>query len=686
MLSGHVSLMSTPPHVTTAIFTAPPSNSGPRTSRSIRWFRRLAPALALMLCSWLVMPGSVAHATSADEWSKAAGLSATDYFVGQYRNADNQTAYCTDFDKLSPRYAEDYDGGHSGPFVRSDGQALGTQENAALSYLLNRWGATSNNEDAAAVQLSVWAMTSPGMAWDSAKMKKFIEHEDLPGRVVHRAKSMTRTAHDNAGPYNVRIILGDASGAGLIGKAAVAVLGADGTPVEGLKVKAKVDGGFTFGNGKSTTSWTSGTRQQMLQLDRTALGSGGLRVTVSETPGAGVRWLEPTHGDAQRLLTAAVLQPRKAASKLAALPAFQPKVTTKTSAARVEPGGQLHDILKVSVAETGQDSPTRWLRQPTTGKPLSVEVTSTLWGPLDQEPGLSNAVPDKTPKVGTVVTRVDGPGTYKTPSLTVAGPGYYVWTETIDPASTRPQQAAPFIEPWQSQFGIADETTLVPWKLKVRTELPQHEVVVGDSVTDLVTVSGLPGTASSGDRGRIRLTMYGPLEQRPHERLERPEEAPVFAEVRIPAKNGQQRSGTFGPFVEPGCYTVVASYAGDERALPYTSAYGIPDETVCVSPKPQPENEPEPEQSQPGSPGKSPKPSPGEAPTPDQVPNPEPSDSPAAPAGTPRATEPSAQEPTISRPQHLAETGASLNLMAAGGIMATGLGLSCGILSWRRRT
>ncbi|GAB3271767.1 hypothetical protein [Arthrobacter pigmenti] len=604
------------------------------------------------------MTGSAAHATSGHEWSKAAGLSGTDDFVGQYRNSDGQTAYCTDFDKLAPLYAEDYDGGHSGPFVRSDGQALSTQENAALSYLLNRWGATSNNEDAAAVQLSVWAMTSPGMAWGSPKMKKFLAHEDLPDRVVHRAKSMTRTAHDNAGPYSVRIILGDASGSGLIGKAAVAVLGAGGSPVEGLKVKAKVDGGFTFGNGKSTTSWTSGARQQMLQLERTALGSGGVRITVPETPDGGVHWLEPAHGDAQRLLTASVLQPRKAASELSALPAFQPKVTTKTSAAKVEPGGQLHDILKVSVAESGQNSPTRWLHQPTTGDPLSMEVTSTLWGPLDQKPGLRNAIPDKTPKVGTVVTRVDGPGTYKTPSLTVAGPGYYVWTGTIDPASTRPQQAARFVEPWQSKFGIADETTLVPWKLKVRTELSQHEVVVGDSVTDLVTVSGLPETASSQDRGRIRLTMYGPLEQKLDERLDAPEKAPVFAEVRVPANNGQQRSGTFGPFTESGCYTVVASYAGDERTLPYTSAYGIPDETVCVSPKPQPENEPEPpEHTQP-----------------------------AAAAGTPKGPEPSAQEPTISRPQQLAETGASLNLMAAGGIMATGLGLSCGILSWRRRT
>ncbi|HET7415993.1 MAG TPA: hypothetical protein VFI97_09900 [Arthrobacter sp.] len=625
------------------------------------------------------MPGSAAHAVSDDEWSKAAGLNGTNYFIGQYRNADGQTAYCTDFEKLAPRYAEDYDDGHSGAFVRSDGHALNTNENAALSYLLNRWGATSKKETAAAVQLSVWAMTSPGMAWGSAKMKELIGQEDLPAGIVKKAKSMTRTAGENAGPYSIRIILGDASDAGLISKAAVAVHGADGSRVEGLKVKATVDGGFAFANGKSTIRWTSGTGQHMLQLDRTTLGAGELRITVPETPAAGVHWLEPDHGHAQRLLTASVLESREAASKLAALPAFQPKVITETSAATTEPGSQLHDVLKLSVAETGQDSLGRWLHHPDTGDPLSVEVTSTLWGPLDQKPELSNTIPDGIPKVGTVITRVDGPGTYKTPSLTVTGAGFYVWTETINPASTRPVQAAQFVEPWKSKFGIIKETTLVPWKLNVRTELSQHEAVIGDSVTDLVTVSGFPESAPAGDSSKIRLTMYGPLERKPNERVDAPDEASVFAQVLIPAANGQYRSSSFGTFTEPGCYTVMASYAGDERALPYTSAYGIPEETVCVSPKPPSGQEADSSDE------------PTAAAGPPSAPNPS-----ALKPSTPTSSAPkpstqrvsisaaSADEPDAARP-HLAETGASLDLMAAGGITATGLGLACGALSWRRR-
>lgn len=687
MLSGHLSPISASPHKPKAKSTAPPSDGERLAIPAVRWSRRLAAVVALMLCSWLVMPGSAAYATADHEWSKAAGLTGTNYFVGQYRNAAGQAAYCTDFDRLAPRYAEDYDGGHSGPFVRSDGQALSEHENAALSYLLNRWGATTKNKEAAAVQLSVWAMTSPGMAWGSTRMKELIGQENLPAGVVKRAKSMTSTAHDSAGPYSVRIILGDASGDGLISKAAIAVLGADGSPVAGLMVKANVDGGFTFADGQSTTSWTSGARQQMLQLSRVTLGPGELQITVPGTPAAGVRWLEPDQPDAQRLLTASVLESREAARKLAALPAFQPKVTTETSAAQAEPGSQLHDVLKVSVADDGQGSSNQWLRHPTTGKPLSVDVTSTLWGPLERKPELSNSVPDDAPKVGTVTTEVAGPGTYKTPSLTIAGPGYYVWTEAINPASTQPHQAAQFIKPWQSKFGIAEETTLVPWRLTVHTELSQHEAVVGEPITDLVTVSGLPETAPPGDSAKIRLTMYGPLKQKPVESPDVPDEAPVFAEVLIAANNGQQRSDTFGPFPHPGCYTVVASFAGDEQTLPYTSAYGIPDETVCVSPKPQPENNESkpPEQPQAGSPEASPNPGPEASSPPAQTPTSESSGKPVPAAGPPAPREASTYERTTARPQKLAETGVNLDLMAAGGIMTIGLGLSCGILSRRRR-
>ncbi|WP_035780927.1 hypothetical protein, partial [Arthrobacter sp. H14] len=272
--------------------------------RPLRWPSRLAAALALIMCAWLLLPGAAAQAAPVPGgWTQAAGLAGNNYFVGQHRNNAGMIAYCTDFKKLAPSYAGGYDRGHNGGFIRSDGQPLDDSGNAALSYLLNRWGATSDDRAAASVQLAVWAMTSPGMAWEAAGMNAIVEQENLPEDVIRNAKWMTGEAHSNAGPYTIRIELGDAHKAGLITQAGISVLGSAGTPVEGLTLEADVSKAFTFGDGRRSVRWTSGTKPKLIDLKRTSLGSGQISVTVSDTPAAGVRWLEPDRTDVQRLLT-----------------------------------------------------------------------------------------------------------------------------------------------------------------------------------------------------------------------------------------------------------------------------------------------------------------------------------------------------------------------------------------------
>lgn len=640
--------------------------AGTHTSvRPLRWASRLAAALVLAMCAWLLFPGGAAQASPVSGgWTQAAGLTGNNYFVGQHRSNAGRIAYCTDFKKLAPSYAGGYDEGHSGGFIRRDGQPLDDSGNAALSYLLNRWGATSDDRTAAAVQLAVWAMTSPGMAWGAAGMNAMVEEENLPEDVIRNAKWMTEESRSNAGPYTIRIELGDGREAGLIAQAGISVLGSAGTPVSGLAVQAHVSEAFAFDEGRRSVRWTSGTKPRVIDLKRTTLDSGQLSVTVSDTPAAGVRWLEPDRPDVQRLLTAAVLKPRKATAALAALPAFQPTVTTHTSAQTAEAGSQLHDVLTIGVAKTESNPLDRWLHQPVTGKPLSVEVVSTLWGPLPVKPGPSSTVPAGTPKAGTVTTRVSGPGEYRTPSLTVRTPGYYVWTESISPRSTKPESASAFVKPWQGKFGIAEETTLVPWEVGISTALSRNEATVGDVVTDEVTLTGLPPTSSGGDD--IELTMYGPLEQRPDRSAEIPEAAPVFATSTVPIANGTHQSGRFGPFTEAGCYTTVAHYPGDARTLSFTSAYGLADETVCVTADVEPAVDVEPATSGQELPAHT-------AAVPAR-PNPAPAPAPA----------PSAASQPAER-QHLAETGFSSPTIAAVGVITLGLGLACGILTWRRR-
>lgn len=557
-----------------------PSSFHPARSAGIS---RTAGIWLLLAALLWISPAPVAYsAPVGGGWTRAAGIHAAEHFVGQYTDSRGQAAYCTDFERMSPEQSTGYDGGHTGAFVRSDGSALTAAENAALSYLLHRWGATADNATAASVQLAVWALTSPGMAWGSAGMDSILRTENLPADVVAKSRSMTETAFNGAGPYTVDISLEAPASDGTV-TAVVGVLAANGEPAAGLAAAAALSGPFALAEGSAAT-WTSAGDRHRLSLQRTGLGGGSLKVTVPRTPAAGVTWLLPESSNVQRLLVAAVVEPRSAAAAITDLPAFQPAVTTRTSAARTDAGTAVHDVLSVSIAppaDGGSAAPAPWLSVPGSGIPVSLEVVSTLWGPLDAKPVLQDAVPEGTPSVGSVSTRVDGPGTYSTEGLVVPEPGWYVWTESIAAASAHPAEAADYVLDWQGKFGIVEETTFVPWAPGIRTELSAHEALVGEQVTDTVTGTGFgPFAAPVG--GTVTLSMYGPLAAPPSLQESVPADAPLHSEVTVAAANGTLSSEPFAAFTLPGCYTVVATYPGDELSNPYASAFGEPSETVCV--------------------------------------------------------------------------------------------------------
>ncbi|GAB3538706.1 hypothetical protein GCM10027403_25810 [Arthrobacter tecti] len=619
----------------------------------------------LAVLTFLLPPMPGAHAVPVGGgWNRAAGLDGAEHFVGQHVNADGVVAYCTDFERLAPPHADRYNGGHTGGFTRSDGTQLSTTENAALSYLLHRWGNTTDDATAASVQLAVWAMTSPGMHWDSAGMTRILTAERLPAEVVERARAMTRTAVSEAGPYKVRIKLDEEDTDGVIA-AHIEVAGADGTPASGLTASVKLTGAFGFQESTAHT-WTTTDQPRELTLKRTGFGSGALTVTVPRTPAAGVKWLVPSRKDVQRLLTAAVVEPRDAAASIADLPAFRPAVQTQTSAARTDVGTGIHDILKVSAGDPSAESPVGavpWMSMPPGGEAVSVEVVSTLWGPLDAPPVLAENVPAGTPSVGTVTTSVDGPGTYSTPSLTVPAPGWYVWTETIDPGSAKPAEAAAYVIGWQGKYGIAAETTFVPWTPQVQTTLSAHEALVGDSVADGVTLQGF-GTQPEGAPGTVLLSMYGPLSEPPVLGGEVPPNAPLHSESSVPALNGAHTSGQFALFTEPGCYTVVARYPGDQYTNAFASPFGEPSETVCVQ-------EPA---------------TPVEPPTPEEEVSPEPEPSESADAAPAETVTPPAKPSAVTpaRPQ-LAQTGLRTEVAAGAAMALVGTGLALVQLTSIRR-
>lgn len=632
-----------------------PARPGPSRERA-GLVRRLFVLLVIVAALLLPQAPLANAAPVGGGWSRGAGLDGSQHFVGQHSNSEGIIAYCTDFERLSPPHADRYDDGNQGGFTRSDGSRLSAAENAALSYLLHRWGNTADNATAASVQLAVWAMTSPGMHWDSAGMNKILRAEKLPADVVEQARSMTRTAFAEAGPYDVQIELETPASDGTL-SVIVAVKGADGGSAVGLKASAELTGPFSFSD-ESESTWTSRDEPQRLTIERTGLGSGDLSVTVPRTPAAGVTWLVPTRTDVQRLLTAAVVEPRDAAKAIADLSAFQPAVETQSSVARTEPGTTIHDVLKVTAGPPPEDSSegaVPWLVMPGSGEPVSVEVASTLWGPLDAPPVPGATVPQGTPDVGSVTTRVDGPGTYTTPGLDVPSPGWYVWTETIAPEGAVPAEAAAYVRAWKGKYGITAETTFVPWTPTAQTELSSHKALTGESVTDAVTVSGF-GPSPEDAPGNIVLSMYGPLTESPALTDQVPAEAPLHFTTTVPAVNGSHTSPKFAPFKEPGCYTVVASYQGDDYTNPFASAFGEPSETVCVQ-------EP---------------PAAATPVSPDSVPTEAHPDVEGIPGGTRNPTPSNSQRP------ELAQTGISSEVASGTALVLLGGGLACIQLAARR--
>ncbi|AJT42530.1 hypothetical protein [Psychromicrobium lacuslunae] len=529
--------------------------------------------LVIALCC-LLLPIGQASAISTG-WRLGAGLGSAALWVGQQRNAEGLLVYCTDYEKHSPGVNESYVAVKEGSFVRSDGVRLSPQQNSALSYLLLRWGRTHDNLTAAAVQLSIWALTSPGRSWHSPGMSQIIAKGSLPAAAVSLGLSLTEQSLRFAGPYRIAMAMSRP------GAASVSILGASGASVPGLAVRLKSSGTLSVA-GKDQL-WTSTATAHMVPVQRTGFGAGSLQVAVDQAPAAALQWLVPKSKTTQRLISSEVTSPVQATLKVQAL-SMKPVVHTETSAKVLSGTAELNDTLTVSLA-AGPAGGQTWLIDPQSNKPVELRVISMLWGPLNARPRESTVVPSGTPLLGTVSTAVRGPGRFSTPALTISKPGYYVWTERINPSSAIPASAHDSIRPWQGSFGLPAETSLSRWRPAISTELSSHQGEPGIAISDQLHLSG---SIPAGQT--VRLTMYGPLAERPLPASQVPAGSKIFKSVELPLSGPMKAD--FGILPLPGCYTVVATVAGSTEVVPFRGIFGDPQETVCLkrasAPMPQP--------------------------------------------------------------------------------------------------
>jgi len=169
---------------------------------------------------------------------------------------------------------------------------------------------------------------------------------------------------------------------------------------------------------------------------------------------------------------------------------YTPQVTTQTSLQVASAGAELTDHLALSGAAPG----------------VTYQITSVLYGPFEARPPRQATVPVDAPEVGRVVTELTADATGQasghTAGLVVDQAGYYVWVETI-----AEDLLGSGSKGWTGEFGQSSETTVVPWRPVVTSQVDEAMVLPdGFSFDTLMVTGGQPNGLAV-----LEVSLYGPF-------------------------------------------------------------------------------------------------------------------------------------------------------------------------------
>ncbi|GAA1726370.1 hypothetical protein [Aeromicrobium alkaliterrae] len=252
---------------------------------------------------------------------------------------------------------------------------------------------------------------------------------------------------------------------------------APGGWLPGRLITLTIEGPVVFeSTGTRSVTVTSATSPQALALRSTGHGTFTVRADTS-VPSNFVNAHDAQSAGHQRITTRVGDEPLSGSTSAEAVFDYQPSAVTNTSVlTAAEVGVRVHDTLTITGAEPGS----------------TLSGRSALFGPLATKPVQSDAAPAGTPLVGiaefTVTTDANGAATVDTSALTLPAPGYYVWREEIDgdPETTPSPRNLGFRGP----YGVGAETSLVAPPPEVVTQVNRQEVLVGQPISDTVTISG----------------------------------------------------------------------------------------------------------------------------------------------------------------------------------------------------
>lgn len=541
-----------------------------------RWRRFLSALIAFLIPMALVVAPAEAAIGSATLYKGEKYGTGYGYYFGSYKLSNGEIVYCAiqpgnqvgppallNGGSIKPTYGSIKKvTTHTavktgGTKVTVSGKTLGR-----IAYVVSNWGTTTSAKRAIAIERLALEKTGAGMSTAAEYNTRYTS--DL-------VDEMWDESAKYYGPYKTSTSMSvdsDHKGAAFTG---VGVKSAAGNWVPGYDITLKITGSALWkANGTKTLKLTSKSESLTRNMDILGAGDVSVTMTVSNLPEHRLVIREPNEksisgNTPQDVMIAGITQDISASESVTAT--VTPKIVTKTSVAKTTPGSAITDTLTVSEAKGAWPGST------------AVTVTSTLWGPLDTKPTERTSVPSGTAKVGSVTTKITGPGTYKTPAVTLPQKkGYYVWTES-SPATGN-------IKAWSSNYGVAAEITYADWAdfgYEITTQTSKAVAAKAESITDKLTVKVTSGTWVPGHSIKVTSTLYGPLPTKPAESATIPSGAAKVGSVTTKITG----AGTYTtPAIKlpstSGYYVWVDSAPKTDYAAAWQSKFGVASETTLI--------------------------------------------------------------------------------------------------------
>lgn len=373
--------------------------------------------------------------------------------------------------------------------------------------------------------------------------------------------------------------------------------------VPNIPVTVTLDGPAKFDATNSNT-WTGVTKAEPITLTWTGTGNGRVNVnakfpdvkrktltkldangTVQDTVSYGTR---PGYADPDSV--------NVAGEAFDVFYDFQPMAVSNVGDAKVSADGTLKDTIEVKPdANYGNGT---WME--IDGAPVPVLFEGAAYWVGEELPAQSNEVPAGAELIGKVNV-VATPGSH-TATLTekATKPGFVTWVWKVVKANQTHTHAGINVSElvhadWEDAFGLADETTSVPFQIEVDSSVVNRVSKAGTHLGDDLWVRGFPenhtkfngGSGFAADPQTMDQHLYFFSDELPI-LDENKDKAELIGTVKVPATNGYHKLVGMEKFlidkdnVTPGCYVYVTEFAGSDRVKPFVSSVTDKKEQFCV--------------------------------------------------------------------------------------------------------